>query len=443
MLGDGAWGLSGSDETLRFISRLGCGHIGQQQLHGAHAGRGLYLICSFGISRHEVRQAYIGIGKSSEWFVGRHCGQHHGFAELVFTGTLEGMKHIAGFRHHDGTGILVKRVGHGFFPTISHMDKVGETPEGCHLLVPFQRSGGVAAVQRVGQCIGFGLQRDDLGLYVTLTIGQLIQHIATLCQGGTGLVQCGTVIIGHGLRLTAQRFQLMLRIIMLLGERLPLPGMILGAAVRQLYGGFLSGYQFTQTGDMGVTLLRGFTELGQGLTDGSELLFIVGALFGGLIKCDAGVRHGFGLRCSLSLQLFGPLEQHVRVFSEIADDLAGERTSAFLGQLGKRMQTLPDLGKLMPILIGLGNGRAGFGTQRLDLFDAHLDLGKLALGNGQLTAHIAEFLAHRLAASHRTLGILGIDASLGVTYGNLNGIGPARNARLTAQRAKLPVNLSQ
>ena len=42
----------------------------------------------------------------------------------------------------------------------------------------------------------------------------------------------------------------MLRIIMLLGERLPLPGMILGAAVRQLYGGFLSGYQFTQTGDM-------------------------------------------------------------------------------------------------------------------------------------------------------------------------------------------------
>ena len=77
------------------------------------------------------------------------------------------------------------------------------------------------------------------------------------------------------------------------------------------------------------------------------------------------------------------------------------------------------------------------------MFDAHLDLGKLALGNGQLTAHIAELLAHRLAASHRTLGILGIDASLGVTYGNLNGIGPARNARLTAQRAKLPVNLSQ
>ena len=77
---------------------------------------------------------------------GNARGQHHGFAELIFPSAFEGVQHVACRGYHDGAGILVERVGHGFFPAFGHMDEVGESAKRGHVRVALQRSGGIAAV---------------------------------------------------------------------------------------------------------------------------------------------------------------------------------------------------------------------------------------------------------------------------------------------------------
>ena len=97
----------------------------------------------------------------------------------------------------------------------------------------------------------------------------------------------------------------------------------------------------------------------------------------------------------------------------------------------------------MPVLVGLGDGRTGFGAQRLDLFDAYFDLGEFTLGDGQLVAHSAKFLTYRVATAHRALSVFGIQTSLGVAYGYLNRVGAPGDTCLASEGAKLAVNLPQ
>ena len=97
----------------------------------------------------------------------------------------------------------------------------------------------------------------------------------------------------------------------------------------------------------------------------------------------------------------------------------------------------------MPVLVGLGDGRTGFGAQRLDLFDAYFDLGEFTLGDGQLVAHSAKFLTYRVATAHRALSAFGVQAGLGVAYGYLNRVGAPGDACLASEGAELTVNLPQ
>ena len=97
----------------------------------------------------------------------------------------------------------------------------------------------------------------------------------------------------------------------------------------------------------------------------------------------------------------------------------------------------------MPVLVGLGDGRTGFGAQRLDLFDAYFDLGEFTLGDGQLVAHSAKFLTYRVATAHRALSVFGVQAGLGVAYGYLNRVGAPGDACLASEGAELTVNLPQ
>ena len=95
-----------------------------------------------------------------------------------------------------------------------------------------------------GKRIGLGFERDDLGLYLALLIGAFIQSFAAFGERCTCGVQCGTVIVGNGVRFAAQCVQLLLGIVALGSQRVALGGVILGAAGRQLYGGFLAGDEF-------------------------------------------------------------------------------------------------------------------------------------------------------------------------------------------------------
>ena len=60
---------------------------------------------------------------------------------------------------------------------------------------------------------------------------------------------------------------LLLGIVALGSQRVTLGGVILGAAGRQLHGGFLAGDEFAQSSDLRIALLCGFAQFRQGLTD--------------------------------------------------------------------------------------------------------------------------------------------------------------------------------
>ena len=101
-------------------------------------------------------------------------------------------------------------------------------------------------------------------------------------------------------------------------------GVILGAAGRQLHGGFLAGDEFAQSSDLCIALLCGFAQFRQGLTGRSKLLLVVGAFLGGLVKCDARIGHGLGLCRGLRFQFLGSFDEHAGILTEVGDDLAGE-----------------------------------------------------------------------------------------------------------------------
>ena len=100
-----------------------------------------------------------------------------------------------------------------------------------------------------------------------MLIGAFIQSVAAFGERCTCGVQCGTVIVGNGVRFAAQCVQLLLGIVALGSQRVALGGVILGAAGRQLYGGFLAGDEFAQSGDLRIAFLCGFAQFRQGLAD--------------------------------------------------------------------------------------------------------------------------------------------------------------------------------
>ena len=201
----------------------------------------------------------------------------------------------------------------------------------------------------------------------------------------------------------------------MLAQSLTLRGEILGSGLGQLHSRFLSCDQLTQLGDLRVALLRGFPQLGQGLTHRSELFLIVGALLGGLVKSQARIVECTGLSLGLFLQLGSTLVQHPRILAHIGHNLPRQRTCALLSNGSQGTKPLLNPRERMPRLIDLFDGGAGFLAQRFHLFDAHLDLRQLALRLIERAAHLGQFAAHQGTALHRLESILGIQARLGVT----------------------------
>ena len=160
VLGDGPHGFAGRHDVLGFVGGAGRGYISQQETHGAHDRFGLRRVLGIRVRSDEccqrvarLRGGRRALGATLLRLRARLCGgiagnargQHHGFAELIFPSAFEGVQHVACLGHHNGAGILVERVGHGFFPAFGHMDEVGESTKRGHVRVAFQQSGGIAA----------------------------------------------------------------------------------------------------------------------------------------------------------------------------------------------------------------------------------------------------------------------------------------------------------
>ena len=161
VLGDGPHGFAECHNLLGFVGGAGHGYISQQETHGAHDSFGLCRVLGIRVRGDECRQRVARsrggprvLGATLLRLRARLCGgiagnargQHHGFAELIFPSAFEGVQHVACRGYHDGAGILVERVGHGFFPAFGHMDEVGESAKRGHVRIALQRSGGIAAV---------------------------------------------------------------------------------------------------------------------------------------------------------------------------------------------------------------------------------------------------------------------------------------------------------
>lgn len=96
------------------------------------------------------------------------------------------------------------------------MDEVGESAKQATSL---SRSSDPEALRLSSVCrrriAALGFERDDLGLYLALLIGAFIQSFAAFGERCTRGVQCGTVIVGNGVRFAAQCVQLLLGIVAL------------------------------------------------------------------------------------------------------------------------------------------------------------------------------------------------------------------------------------
>ena len=153
VLGDGPHGFAGCHDVLCFVGGAGHGYISQQETHGVHDSFGLCRVlcirvrgdeCCQRVARSRGGRRVLGatLLRLRAWLcggiAGNARGQHHGFAELIFPSAFEGVQHVACLGYHDGAGILVERVGHGFFPAFGHMDEVGESAKRGHVRVAFQ-----------------------------------------------------------------------------------------------------------------------------------------------------------------------------------------------------------------------------------------------------------------------------------------------------------------
>ena len=166
-------------DLLRLRHIVHGGDVGEQQPHRIGHAAGLRLVRGVGIGANQgcerndsvrigrcLRPNGIGIRRNRLHADG---GQHHGLAEFVGLGLLQRVQHLVRSRHHDGPRELVERVGDAFFPSLLDADEVGQPAQRTHGAVPFQTAGSVAALQRVLQRVGLGLQRDDASLDLAAT----------------------------------------------------------------------------------------------------------------------------------------------------------------------------------------------------------------------------------------------------------------------------------
>ena len=353
------------------------------------------------------------------------------------------MQHLLPARHHHGTGELLQCAGDAFLPAFGDADEISQPTHRLQGGVPFQASGGIAAIQRVLERVGLGLQRDDPSIHLA---PPRLDGVELVLQPGHGLacgVQRRAAVIVHGLRLLLQRLPLAFGLVVLPHQRLALAAKITDSGFGQLHRRFLAGHQLTQIGDLRLTLLRGAAQLVQRLPDRGQPFLAVRTLFRGLVEGQSHIRDRALLILRLGVQFRGALLQDARVLAEVRDDLPGQRPAALPRQLGERVQSLLDARQLVEGLVDAGHGRTGLGAQRLHLFDADLDPGQVVLCGVQLRAHRGQFRTQRFPTFHRLAGVLGVQSRLSVTQADLDAVGPTGDARLSAERTELTANLAE